>query len=61
MISFVRLQATPWPGLEVGDPALAVRTLGGLTELRGTSLLGTEFSLTITYVMSKRLCLLIVI
>ena len=47
MIFFVRLQATPWPGLEVGDPVLAVRTSNGLTGLRGTSLLGTELSLTI--------------
>ena len=48
MIFFVRLQATPQQfGWEVGDPVLAVRISNGLTGLRGTSLLGTEFSLTI--------------
>ena len=43
--SIPSLKFVPW---EVGDPALAVRTSGGLTGLLGTSRIGTEESLTIT-------------
>merc|ERR1711963_41702 len=47
MIFCVRLQGTPVPGWEVGDPVLAVMTSIGLTGLRWTSLLGIHLSLAI--------------